>query len=178
MKNENNQPLLEFIKARYNFQEIPDEGGLFFQTYISEDSIANSALPDRYDGNRAVNSLIYFLLENREGCFSAMHQLKTDETYHFYLGDPVEMLLLYPDGSSQILILGSDIMHGHTVQHTVPQGTWQGSHVLAGGSFAFMAASMSPGFDARDFTLGKRKDLVAKYPEHKVLIKQLTREPM
>lgn len=176
MDNDQKSKLLAYLKSNYEFQEIPMEGGLAFQTYISDEAIPDQALPDRYAGSRQVNSLIYFLLEDKENCFSAMHQLKTDETYHYYIGDPVEMLLLYSNGTSETLLLGSDILNGQNVQHTVPRGTWQGSHLLPGGKFAFMAASMSPGFDSRDFTLGKRDDLVEKYPDRKLLITQLTRK--
>jgi predicted cupin superfamily sugar epimerase len=71
--------------------------------------------------------------------FSAIHRLPLDETYHFYMGDPVEMLLLYPDGHSERVILGHDVLNGQKVQFTVPRGVWQSSHLLLGGITRWLA---------------------------------------
>jgi predicted cupin superfamily sugar epimerase len=35
---------------------------------------------------------------------------------------------------------------------------------------------VAPGFDFQDFEMGKREELVARYPQHRVLIERLTRE--
>jgi len=64
---------------------------------------------------------IYYLLE--PGTFSEMHQLDSDEIFHFYLGDPVEMLQL-TDGRSALFTLGP-ICCGQHVQLVVPAGVWQ-----------------------------------------------------
>ncbi|MBK9232507.1 MAG: cupin domain-containing protein [Anaerolineae bacterium] len=64
-------------------------------------------------------SVIYFLLYDDH--FSALHRLLTDEVYHFYLGDPVELLLLHPNGDSQVVILGHDLEAGQHVQFVAPQ---------------------------------------------------------
>ncbi len=178
MSKDEKRKYLSLLKEKFNFTEIPDEGGLLYQSHVSDEKVKVGGISDRYQEERAVNSVIYFLLDRETpGCFSAMHRLETDETYHFYFGDPVELLLLHPDGRTEIIILGSDIANGQSVQHTVKRGIWQGSQVIEGGLFAFMAASMSPGFDTRDFTLGKREALQAEYTdsEHYDLIEKLTR---
>jgi len=41
-----------------------------------------------------------------------MNRLKTDELWHFYTGSPIELLLLYPDGSGEEVILGTDFSAG------------------------------------------------------------------
>ncbi len=74
------------------------EGGHFRRTYTSA---ANVDLPR---GTRPQGTAIYYLLE--AGIFSEMHVLDSDEMFHFYLGDPVEMLQLYPDGGSAVFTLG------------------------------------------------------------------------
>ena len=38
-----------------------------------------------------------------------MHVLDSDEIFHFYLGDPVEMLQLHPDGAPPFFTLGPDL---------------------------------------------------------------------
>ena len=83
---------------------LPVEGGHFRQTYRAGDVVGGAGLPARYTHAKAFGSAIYYLLH--DGHMSAMHRLPTDEIYHFYLGDPVEMLLLHPDGSWETPILG------------------------------------------------------------------------
>jgi hypothetical protein len=151
------------------------EGGLFRQTYSAEERIPRSALPGRYRGDKAFSTAIYYLLTSDADSFSALHQLPTDEVYHFYLGDPVEMLLLHPDGTSRRVVLGQEILHGQQVQFVVPRGVWQGSRLIPGGRFALLGTTMAPGFDETDYVGGDRQQLVARYPDQGELIRALTR---
>jgi len=152
------------------------EGGCFRQTYVAQESIAADALPVRYGGPRNLGSAIYYLLTSEPDSFAAMHRLETDEIYHFYLGDLVEMLLLYPGRRGERIVLGPDVLGGQHVQFVVPRGVWQGSRLVYGGSFALMGTTMAPGFDFADWTEGNRDALVREYPEHAELIRALTRQ--
>ena len=89
--------------------------------------------------------------------FSAMHRLKGDEVFHFYLGDPVEMLLLKPDGRAEAVLLGQDLSAGMRVQHAVAGGTWQGSRLAPGGKYALMGTTMAPGFDPSRLRTGQAR---------------------
>src|SRR3990172_3020643 len=106
-------------------ESLPVEGGRFRQTYCAAEKIPRSALPRRYRSDKVFGTAIYYLLTSEADSFSALHQLPTDEVYHFYLGDPVEMLLLDPDGASRRVVLGQDILRGQQVQFVVPRGVWQ-----------------------------------------------------
>ena len=96
--------------------------------------------------------------------------------YHYYLGDPVEMLLLLPDGTSQVLVLGHDLEAGQAVQAVAPRGAWQGARLRPGGKFALLGTTMAPAFDPSDFELGQRDELLRQYPERAEMIRALTRE--
>lgn len=144
------------IKRRLRLEPLPEEGGYFRETYRSSTS-----------------SAIYYLLVL--GIFSAIHRLPGDELFHFYLGDPVEMLQLHPDGSSRTVVIGSDITAAMEPQVVVPGGMWQGCRLKDGGRFALMGTTMSPGFDPRDFERGNRDQLIAAYPGERARILALTR---
>ena len=118
-----------------------------------------------------VAAAIYYLLT--PDTFSALHRLQSDEIFHFYLGDPVEMLQLGPDGA-RIITLGTDLAAGQQPQHLVPRGIWQGSRLVAGGSLALLGCTVSPGFDYADYEHGDRAVLMAQYPGHAEMIRQLT----
>jgi predicted cupin superfamily sugar epimerase len=161
------------LKTLLHLEPHPREGGYFIQTWRSEEIVPQQALPARYGGPRHAGTAIYYLLE--PGTFSEMHRLASDEIFHFYLGDPVEMLQLAPDGSSRVVTLGSDFSAGMSPQLLVPKNVWQGSRLLPGGSFALLGCTVSPGFDYSDYQAGTFAELSAQWPQHRELIRILTR---
>lgn len=167
-------PTVAELKALLKLKPLAMEGGYFAETYRSAETIAPSGLPSRYREARSFATAIYFLLT--PDTFSALHRLPTDETYHFYLGDAVELLQLHPDGSGTLTILGHDLLNGMWPQLTVPKGIWQGSRLRQGGHYALMGTTMAPGFDERDFEGGDRQVLFEGYPAFHDLILALTRE--
>jgi predicted cupin superfamily sugar epimerase len=155
----------------------PREGGWFRQTWRAQETIPHDALPARYAAadrtGRAAGTAIYYLLEPEN--FSEMHRLASDEVFHFYLGDAVEMLQLYPDGTGRRVVLGSDLLAGELVQTVVPQGVWQGSRLIPGGRFALLGCTVSPGFDYADYASAERETLAQQWPEWGEMIAGLTR---
>src|SRR5256714_10929729 len=118
--------IIEELKKSLNLKPHPNEGGYFAETYRSTDWIITS------NGERSIATAIYYLLT--PDSFSALHKLTGDEIFHFYVGGPVEMLMLFPNGSSQIVILGADVLGGMKPQHVVPGGVWQGTRLLKDGT--------------------------------------------
>jgi uncharacterized protein len=161
------------LKKLLDLAPHPREGGWFRQTWRAEETIRASALPVRYIGGRAAGTAIFYLLE--PGAFSEMHRLASDEVFHFYLGAPVEMLQLLPDGTGRTVVLGSDLAAGQLVQTVVPQGVWQGSRLLPGGSVALLGCTVSPGFEYVDYESGDRAALAQTWPQWAEKIRDLTR---
>jgi uncharacterized protein len=155
------------IKALLKLEPHPVEGGWYRRTYTSEVSVA------LLRGVRPYGTAIYYLLE--EGTFSEMHMVASDEIFHFYLGDPVEMLQLGPTSANggRILTLGSDIAAGQQIQTLAPAGVWQGSRLRPGGAFALMGATVAPGFDFADYEAGDRDALMASFPDFAERINRL-----
>lgn len=159
--------------ARLGLAPHPREGGWFVETYRSDERIARDVLPERYGADRALGTAIYYLLT--PATFSEMHRLASDEIFHFYLGDPVEMLLLRPDGSGEAILLGPDLAAGMRPQVAVPRGVWQGARLREGGRFALLGTTVAPGFEYADYETGARADLLAAHPAHAPRIVALTR---
>jgi hypothetical protein len=155
------------IKALLQLERHPCEGGFFRRTYTSG---LRCQAPQ---GDRPIGTAIYYLLE--PGTFSEMHALSSDEVFHFYLGDPVEMLQLWPDGHSAILTLGPDLRSGQLVQTVVPAGAWQGTRLVGDGKVALLGCTVSPGFDYADYRSGSYEELAAGWPEQAERIRALTR---
>ena len=148
------------------------EGGYYVETYRSREEIVRAALPTRYNSERNFGTAILYLLTPES--VSALHRLKSDEIFHFYLGDPVTMLQLHPGGTSEIITLGHDVLSGQRVQVTVPTDTWQGCFLNEGGGFALMGTTVAPGFESADFEAGRQDELLGQYPDQRDLILKLT----
>jgi uncharacterized protein len=157
----------EEIKTLLQLQPHPIEGGWFRRTYTSTGTVQLSR------GERAQGTAIYYLLEPET--FSEMHVLESDEIFHFYLGDPVEMLQLYPQGHSAVLTLGPNLKAGQRVQVVVPAGVWQGTRLIGNGKVALLGCTVTPGFNYADYRNSKYADLVSKWPDQTERIRQLTR---
>jgi predicted cupin superfamily sugar epimerase len=161
---------------QFKLTRIPDEGCWFTLTYRSADLVTGPALPARYRGAPHVAASAIYALETRDD-FSAMHRVRTDELWHYHDGDPLQLLLLHPDGRGEIRVLGPDVFHGQQPQIVVPGGTWQGSRPLRDSpeAYTFFGNTLAPGFEAADFEIGYREELQQAYPAFAALIAELTR---
>jgi predicted cupin superfamily sugar epimerase len=104
-----------------------------------------------------------------------MHRLPTDELWHFYLGDPIELLLLYSDGSDELVILGQDVLAGQRIQTVVLAGTYMGARLRPGGDYGVYGNTMAPGFVLSDFESAGAAELIARWPHRAGLIQAMTR---
>ena len=143
---------------------LPGEGGFYRETYRSDESIKRGIV------DKNVSTAIYFLLTPETK--SALHRLPTDEIFHFYLGDAVQMVQIDQNGKLKRLTLGSNLANDEKVQVLVPKGVWQGSALAPGGKWALMGTTMAPGFDFSDLELAT-DELMAQYPSHRETIKAL-----
>jgi hypothetical protein len=162
----------------YKMEKIPVEGAWFHVTYGSTEKIAAEALPPRYGSPRTLGGAIYALVTRED--FSAMHKLKTDEIWHFHLGDPIELLLLHPDGRDEVVVLGVDVLGGQHPQVTVQAGVWMGARPVkaTAEAYSFFGTTMAPGFEYADFEPGYRDELQRAYPARTALIAELTRSEL
>ena len=154
------QKLIELL----GLSPLPGEGGMSLQTYLSTKKI----------GEEPGGTAIYYLLTGE--AFSHLHRLTGDEVYHFYLGDPVELTELLPDGTVKTTVLGQDILNGQKVQHLVPAGNWQGSRLRKGGSWALMGTTVCPGYTDACYEHGDAEALRERYPKAHTAIDALTGE--
>ncbi|MBK6826626.1 MAG: cupin domain-containing protein [Chitinophagaceae bacterium] len=160
------------IISHYNLQPHP-EGGWYAQSYRSTESIPAAALPERFTGDRLFSTAIYFLLE--QGNFSAFHRIKSDECWHFYQGDPLEVFIIGTDRQLTIVTLGQDSSRGQLFQYVVPANCWFASRPAKESKFCFVGCTVAPGFDFADFELATAEMLCNLYPRHKSLIQELCR---
>jgi hypothetical protein len=98
-------------------------------------------------GDRPALTSIYFLLAAGE--VSRWHRLASDEVWHHYEGDPLELFLLDGDRLERRRLgpAGPD----SAPVTAIPAGRWQAARPA--GTFALAGCSVGPGFDFADFRL-------------------------
>ena len=168
------------IIARYQLEPLDHEGG--FRSAKSGGAKAGSTIrtlgtpiPQAGTTSWAPSSSHLLTADS----FSAMHRLPTAEHWLYHLGDPAEMLLLHPDGSGQLRILGPDLQAHQEIRLTVPPGSWQGTKLAPqkdGCGYCFCSCMMGPGFEWSDFELGDAASLCRDYPKHSQAINGRTRD--
>lgn len=146
------------------------EGGFYAETFRAP--ALPLELPGR--GSRSASTAIYFLLRSDD--FSALHTVSSDEHWHHYLGDPLELHCFDVAGQHRRALLGSDLLRGQRPQHVVSAGELQGARVVRGGyGFALCGCTVAPGFDFADFLMPPRAELLTQLPQHHEVVSQLTR---
>jgi len=135
------------------------EGGFFRETYR-----APAVIPGT---RRSVSTAILYLLE--AGQRSTLHRIDADEVWHFYEGDPLQVIELQASGPAKITTLSRE----HP-QHVVPTGVWFGSIPASGSRFSLVGCTVSPGFEFEHFEIGSRAALLAQFPEARAQIELLT----
>ena len=157
------QSLIEY----FQLTPLPAEGTLYCSTWRSSQEFA--------DGS-PVGTAMIGLYCNELLSRSLFHRLPVDEVWHFYGGDPLRLVLLYPDGSSRDAIMGANPLAGQLIQFVVPAGVWQAGHLLDGGEYALFGCTVSPGFTGSMYEGGRREALSAIYPNRMRDILFLTTE--
>lgn len=148
------------------------EGGYFRRTYQAD----HRDLLDRPDGERYLMTSIFYLL-TADAPVGHFHLNKSDIVHYFHLGDPIEYLLIHPDGTLETVTMGPDVTRGQQLQLTVQGGIWKASRLQPGAlGYGLISEAVSPGFDFSDMTLGRAEDLRKQFPQHQALFPALTRE--
>ncbi|MBK1785900.1 cupin domain-containing protein [Prauserella cavernicola] len=151
------------VIAKLGLAPLPVEGGLFVQTWRSDDDPVPAG------------TATYAAFTADPDSFSAMHRLAVDELWHFYAGDPVDLLILHPDGTHSTPRLGSDVLGAERPQLTVPANHWFGAALAPGGTFALFGNTLAPGFHSGLYEGGGRDTLMAGWPSAARRITELTR---
>jgi predicted cupin superfamily sugar epimerase len=160
-------PDAEEIVRRLALSPHP-EGGFYRETWRSPLTLRD--LP--HGAARRASTAIYFLLP--AGSFSAVHRVASDEVWHHYGGDPLELHELDESGRHTVVMLGRDLTQGQRPQHVVPAGRWQAA-VPLGNRYALCGCTVAPGFDFADFEMPSRGEITRLFPHHAELVARLSR---
>ena len=138
--------------------------GFVRETYTSDLSIAPGGLPAPVENGRPVGSALYFMVTPEAPV--KLHRIRCDQLYHYYLGDPIEVLLLRDNGDSELVVVGPNIVGGELVQLFIPGNTFHTARITGKSRWFLGASTEWPGVvPTEDVELGNVEELAAKYPE-------------
>lgn len=143
--------IIEDLVESHNLLPHP-EGGFYKETYRSEHSTG-----------------IYFLLRN--GDYSALHKIKSDEMWHFYGGDGLVVVEVDEDGNIIETLINSE-----NPQYVVKAHRWFGAYLPEKSRYAFCGCTVSPPFHFNDFKLAENEDIKQFSEEVQIKLKKLIRE--
>lgn len=155
------QQLVEQFKL-----EAHPEGGWFKELYRATDTLSTT------QGERNLLTSIYFLLTSNNA--SNFHKIESDEIWYYHEGSSLTVHTLTEDGVYKALKVGMNLEKGEQPQVLVPKGLIFGSTVTDPNSYSLVSCAVAPGFDFQDFKLYSEEELLARFPDHKEIIKRLT----
>ena len=170
------------------FELVPHpEGGYYRETHRDSVRVARLLGPVAPGGDtgaiaRSASTCIYYML--CDGAYSAWHRIRSDEVWHFYAGDPLDVHVIDAAGQRVTHRLGNALVDNDAeFQVIVPSGCWfsaERSSLAAHGDatgLAFVGCTGAPGFEFSDFELADVDALATKYPSHAAILRRLAPRP-
>ena len=162
----------DVLIERFGLQPHP-EGGYFRETFRGADRVVRELTRDAEPGEtRSASTAIYYML--CDGAHSAWHRIRSDEVWHFYAGEPIDVHII--DTAGQLLThrLGNALTHHDAVfQAVVPAGHWFAAELCDPEAFALVGCTVAPGFEFSEFELADMAALTKAYPQHEAVIGRL-----
>jgi hypothetical protein len=132
-----------YLIGRLELQPHP-EGGYYREVFRSGIEVSPPT-----GTTRSALSTIYFLLPAGER--TRLHRLVHDEAWHFYEGDPLELLWLAPDPPRLERRVLAPVGADREAVITIPAGCWQAARST--GEYSLVGCTVGPGFEFEDFEL-------------------------
>jgi uncharacterized protein len=132
-------------------------------TFMSKERIAPGGLPAPFAAGRPAGSALYFMVT--PGAPVRLHRIRNDQLYHYYLGDPLEVLMLRVDGTTERVVLGPDLRGGQLAQLLIPGNTFHTARVIGRRRWFLGASTEWPGVEPVDVEIGNVDALAVKYPQ-------------
>src|SRR4051812_42191626 len=131
-------------------------------SFLSKNGISKGGLPVPFEDQRPLGSALYFMVTS--GAPVRLHRIRNDQLYHYYLGDPIETILLHADGSFEKIVVGPDLRAGQRLQLLIPGNTFHTARLLGRQRWFLGASTEWPGVIPADVELGELEELASKYP--------------
>ena len=142
--------------------------GFVRSTFTSARTIGAGGLPPPFAAVHPAGSALYFMVTPVAPV--RLHRIRNDQLYHYYLGDPLELFMLHPDGAAERVVLGPDLAAGERVQQLIAGDVFHTARVIGRCRWFLGASTAFPGVVAADVEVGKLDGLQKRIPARVVRI--------
>lgn len=137
--------------------------GFVRETYRSTRQIAPGGLQAPFADGRPAGSALYFMVTPAAPV--KLHRIRNDQLYHYYLGDPLEVLMLHGEGKVEHVVVGPDLRAGQRVQLLIPGNTFHTARLIGSRHWFLGGSTEWPGVVPADVEMGNVEALAAQYPQ-------------
>jgi uncharacterized protein len=124
---------------------MPPAGTYAIRTYVTEAYVVPSGLPDSFrEGGRCLGAAVCLT----PAAPVRLHRIRNDQLYHRYLGDAFEVLLLYPDRTHRVDVMGTRIASGQRLRVLIPGRTFHTARLVGAGTWFLGARTEGPAVPA------------------------------
>ena len=120
-------------------------------------------LPAPFLDGRPAGSALYFMVTPDAPV--RLHRIRNDQLYHRYLGDPIQVLMLHENGTSERVVVVPDLRASQCVQLLIPGNTFHTARVIGQRRWFLGASTEWLGVEKVDVEIGDVETLAAKYPD-------------
>ena len=131
-------------------------------TFLSRQAVAPGGLPAPFADGRPLGSALYFLVTPHAPV--RLHRIRSDQLYHYYLGDPIEVFLLQGGGRAERVVVGPDLVGGQRLQLLIPGNTFHTARVIGRQRWFLGASTEWPGVVPADVEIGDVERMAGDYP--------------
>lgn len=144
--------------------------GFMGETFVSGLRVPAEALPADFQGSRILGGVFYFLVTPQDPV--QLHRIRSDQMYHYYLGDPLEVLLLQEGTAGEVRVVGPDLAAGMRPQLLIPGGTFHAGRTRGSLGYSLLGTSVWARAEPEDVELGDPNQLREAFPEMRAALGQ------
>ena len=135
------------------------EGGYYRQVFGNDAS-----------GKKDVSTIYYMLTDSDMSAFHRLHAMT--EIWYYHAGEPLNIYVIDPDGKLTVHNLSPD----GEMQVVIHPEQWFAADIPSKEGFCLVGCAVAPAFTFENFELGRKEELLQRFPQHSEVIQKLCRE--
>lgn len=144
---------------------------LWDEDFIKEDYCSSDEINLGERGTRPLFNWAYYLIP--KGCIFPLHKLKSDESWQFCLGGPIDLFLI-DNGEIKTIRVGPNIFENEIPLFIVEKNTWFAATPAPNSEYTLITHCVSPGWVPEDDIPGFYEDMIKLAPNHFEFIKKFS----
>lgn len=135
------------------------EGGYYRQVFGNDAS-----------GKKDISTIYYMLTDSDMSAFHRLHEMT--EIWYYHAGEPLNIYVIDSDGKLIVHNLSPD----GEMQVVIHPEQWFAADIPSKEGFCLVGCAVAPAFTFENFELGRKEELLQRFPQHAEVVQKLCRE--